>query len=55
MNGASSIASMAKLDIHVPLTLRRPIGVGEFHHRLGHDRIAIVIEPVDQRRMEEYS
>jgi hypothetical protein len=33
----------------LPFTLRQAGGVDEFLGRLGDDRIAIIIEPVDQR------
>ena len=38
-----------KLDIHVALDFAPPGLVDEFLGRLGDDRIAIVVEPVDQR------
>jgi hypothetical protein len=38
-----------KLDIHVPFDFAPPGLVDEFLRRLGDDRIAIVVEPVDQR------
>ena len=38
-----------KLDVHIALDFSAPRGVDELFRRLGHDRIAIVIEPVDQR------
>ena len=33
----------------MPFTRRRPCAVGEFLERLGDDRKAVIIEPVDQR------
>jgi hypothetical protein len=38
-----------KLDVHVALHLASTKGIDEFLGRLGDDRIAIIIEPVDQR------
>jgi len=38
-----------KLDIHVALDLASAGGVDEFLGRLGDDRVAVVVEPVDQR------
>ena len=47
--GAISMASTASSISMLPLTLRRPRLIDEFLRRLGHDRIAIVVEPIDQR------
>ena len=38
-----------KLDVHVALHFAPAGGVDEFLGRLGDDRVAIIIEPVDQR------
>jgi hypothetical protein len=38
-----------QLDVHVALDLAAAHGIGEFLGRLGDDREAIVVEPVDQR------
>ena len=38
-----------QLDIHVAFDAAPPHRVGEFLCRLGHHRIAIVIEPIDER------
>jgi hypothetical protein len=37
-----------KLDVHVALHLAAAAGVDEFLGRLGHDGVAVVIEPIDQ-------
>jgi hypothetical protein len=38
-----------QLDVHIALDLAAAGGVGELLRRLGHDLVAIVVEPVDQR------
>jgi hypothetical protein len=48
MCSASSMASTASSMSMLPLILRRP-GVDEFLGRLGDHRVAVVVEPVDQR------
>ncbi len=47
---ASSMASTAKLDVHLALDLAAAAGVDEFLGRLGDDDAAVVVQPVDQRR-----
>ncbi|MNL30662.1 hypothetical protein D3C87_1524110 [compost metagenome] len=39
----------AQLDVHIALHLAAAQGIGEFLGRLGDDRVAIIVEPVDQR------
>jgi hypothetical protein len=38
-----------ELDVHVALDLAAAGCVGEFLGRLGHDLVAIIVQPVDQR------
>jgi hypothetical protein len=44
-----------ELDVHVALDLAAAGLVDELLGGLGDDRVAVVVEPVDQRRIEEYS
>ena len=46
--GAISMALTASSISILPLTFRRPVEFDKLLRRFGHDRIAIVVEPVDQ-------
>ena len=43
-----SMALTASSISMLPLTFRRPVEFDELLRRFGHDRIAVVVEPIDQ-------
>jgi hypothetical protein len=38
-----------QFDVHVSLQLPAPGGINEFFRRLGNDRVAIVVQPIEER------
>jgi len=44
-----------EFNVHVSFDLAAAEGIHEFFGRLRYDRVAIIVEPVDEGRIEEYS